>query len=311
MQLKYIRSAIIIVFCLVILAISEFLIQSTMKKVNTGTIGKINAVMSHELDAEITIWGASTAYVNINPKIMIDSLNVSTINMGIDGTNIDQYSGLLEEYLSYSKKSKKIIIALDIHGGITDRNKLYDLHNWTHHLSNENISNTMMSIDSSLIWKSKHVPFYKLTLYNKHDFPFFRKALFKRKEEVKLPSFGYKENGLKTIRLSDQSKLNTRVIKIGSRCIEKIQTICQIALKQNIEPIIVITPTYISGQLEISNLNELEEVILSIESDDVKVLNYLNSSISNNPKYFVDNTHLNKLGANNFTSILLKDLKGQ
>ena len=89
--LKFIVTIVIITG--VLFSIETFL-KTKLKSIKTGTIGKINAVIDHQIDDEIMIWGASTAYVNINPKILSDYLKCSVMNMGLDGTNLDQYSGL-------------------------------------------------------------------------------------------------------------------------------------------------------------------------------------------------------------------------
>ena len=69
------------------------------------------------------------------------------MNMGIDGTNIDQYAGLLYEYLDHTEKSKILVIALDIHGGLTNRRRFFNLYNWIHHVDNDHIYNCFASID--------------------------------------------------------------------------------------------------------------------------------------------------------------------
>jgi len=99
----YFKISIFVVSIVSVLLFIQIKIESSMKKVTDGNIGKINAVMKHELDEDITVWGASTAYVHFDAPMISDSLNLSTFNMGIDGTNIDQYYGLLKEYLNYTK----------------------------------------------------------------------------------------------------------------------------------------------------------------------------------------------------------------
>jgi len=73
--------------CLVVLSIiallgTDYVLKQTMRSCKIGTVGKINCVMNHDMDVELTIWGASTAYLNFNPQIIIDSLGYSTMNMG-------------------------------------------------------------------------------------------------------------------------------------------------------------------------------------------------------------------------------------
>ena len=281
-----------------------------MQSYKTETIGKINSVMSHNLDVEFTIWGASTAYVNFNPQIIMDSLGYSTMNMGIDGTNIDQYYGLLKEYLSYTNNSKYLVIAVDIHGGISDRKSFYHLHNWLHHLGNDNIYNCLSDIDKTLIFKSRYIPFYSLTLYDKHSFPFFRKAIFNNENEYKFNNYGFKQNGDNWID-TDNYSLDALLINvsIGEKTIKKIRLSCLEAIEKKITPIIVITPFYEKGLDKIENRFEVIDLLTSIKNKKIKLFDFSNNYISKNPKYFKDNTHLNKSGADELTRLLVKKIK--
>jgi len=302
---KYKNSIIIFTVTLTILFLSELFTERTIEKYRKGTVGKINAVVDHKLDAEITIWGASTAYVNINPKIIQDSLKMTTMNMGIDGTNIDQFYGLLNEFLNYTQKSKFLIIAIDAPGGICNRKYIYNLHNWIHHLDNENIYESLKDIDSSLIVKSKYVPFYKMTMYNKHSFSYFRKSLFNQENKYSFPELGF-ENTKKAI--INSITLTPRRVEIGLRAFKKLKDVCDLAVKRNIRPIIVITPCYVKGQEYIINYDKITEKVQSISNKKISVFDFSKDSFSFEQKHFLDFTHLNLQGSKSFSSKLAQSL---
>ncbi|MFC2175902.1 hypothetical protein ACFLR1_02875 [Bacteroidota bacterium] len=311
MTSKILKAAGIILGCALMLYCTEQVLQRTLRSCKVGTIGKINSVMNHDLDVEVTIWGASTAYVNFNPKILIDSLGYTCINMGIDGTPIDQYNGLLEEYLSYSINSKYVIIALDVHGGLVNRNRLYHLHNWLHHAGNQNIYNCLSDVDPRLMFKIRHVPFYDLTLYDKHSFPYFRKTILNRKTDYEFDNFGYKPSTIGSIDTSliQSNTVRKKVLIIGERCLKKALTSSIKAKETNITPIIIVTPCFTKGLDKLTGLDDFLTAINSLKKSGIQVFDLSSCYISKDPKYFSDNTHLSSVGADELTRLLANKIK--
>lgn len=308
-----IYSFYLILVTLSTLYISDLILKKTFSNIKSGTIGKINAVVKHDLEFECTIWGASTAWVNINPKIISDSLNLSTLNMGIDGTNIDQYQGLLNEYLNYNEKSKYIIIAVDVNGGISDRNSFYHYHNWIHHIQNENIYNSLNDIDNERVFKTKYIPFYSLTQYDKHSFsPFIEgvKDFIGRKDD-----YEFKNNGFSPVsgvlKLNENIKSIAKNVIIGRRCIDKIKESCMIAKSKSIKPIVVITPCFYKGFENIKNASEVVDRIMQLRGSGIDVYDFSSSSITKDISCFYDNTHLNSEGADVFTKLFVNKIKSK
>lgn len=307
MKKELLKSVALILSSLLALWLTELIIKTTMKNSKIETVGKINAVMTHDFDAELTIWGASTAWVNFNPKIIIDSLNISSSNMGIDGTNVDQYAGLLYEFLSYTSESKYLIIALDIHGGLANRDKIYHLHNWLHHIDNENIAKNFNDIDSLQVARLKFIPFYSLTQYDKHAFPYFRQSLLDFSTEYRIENFGYKSNENQSItRMYSSMPFE---VNIGDRTIKKIKIATEIADSKGIQCLIVVTPMFHKGLELISNRDQFRTKISELASSNTKILDFSESYLSDNPKFFKDNTHLNVNGANELTRLLVREIK--
>lgn len=307
MKNKLIKIGLFAFILISTLWITEYILLSTMKNCKEETIGKINAVVSHKLDVGLTIWGASTAYVNFNPNIIIDSLKTSSMNMGIDGTNIDQYAGLLNEYIDYTTKSDYLIIALDIHGGLTDRKSFYHLHNWLHNIDNQYIYNCLSDIDNKTITKLKYVPFYSLILYDKHSFRFFRRTILNKKSEFQISNYGFKPNGVTPIKeTKNYSPFKTF---IDERSFEKVKKAVINANKKNIKCFIVITPCYEKGLNQITNRNDFVDKLKTLETDKTKILDFSDSYISKEPTYFKDNTHLNSYGADELTRLLIQKIK--
>jgi hypothetical protein len=302
----YFKIGFVIVMAIGFLFTIEYCIENAMSNVREGEIGKINAVVQHELDHEMTIWGASTAYVHFDAQKMTDKLGLSVFNMGIDGTNIDQYYGLLKEYLEYTENSKFLVIAMDIHGGFMKRQALYNIHKWTHHLSNDNIKDCFSTIDSQLMCKCGNVPFYNLTVYNKHNFRFVRNSMLSTDSIWSFPQRGYAPNPVSKMKLGNQIEEKQKV-EINESVSKKIKDACILAKSKGITPIIVITPCFIQGYEGLVNAEEVVSSIQKYEEVGAKVFNYSQCDISKDPSLFNDYTHLNEKGADQFSELFAED----
>jgi len=307
MKNRIIKVSLLIVITIATLWITVFVLASGMKNCKEDTVGKINGVVAHDLDFKMTIWGASTAQFNFNPQIIIDSLHISTMNMGIDGTNIDQYAGLLNEFISYTEESEYLVIALDIHGGLANRNSYYHLHNWVHNIDNDNIYNCLSDIDKQTMFKLKYVPFYSLIKYDKHAFPYFRKSIFNKRKDYAISNYGFKSKGNTIIETG--GKRTNFEIEIDERSFNKVKYAVEKASEQGIKCMVIITPCFVEGLSQISNRADFITKIETLKTAKVKVVNLSNCYISKEPKYFKDNTHLNAKGADELTKLFVKKIK--
>jgi len=273
-----------------------------MKNVESAYVGKINKVLNGNANEDITIWGASTAEGNIVPKIIADSTNNSVFNLGLDGTNLNQYIGLLKSYIK-NTSSKKIILAADIHGALMKRNAIYRNYDWLHSLNNKEIYEALYSIDEEQIFKAKYAPFYKLLLYGKHNLKYFKTDF----SSYNYPMNGFVERNGIVVKKTHKEKYEIKLSN-DSTVLNQYKTIIKLAHKYNHEIYIVITPCYIEGLKMCSNYQNTIQLIQKLNMDSANVLDYSNHEMNQERQFFKDNTHLNKSGAIKFSSILVNDL---
>ena len=298
----YIRAFLFVLITGCFLFSIEKIITLKMKNVKSDYVGKINKVLNGNAKEDITIWGASTAEGNIVPKIISDSTKNSVFNLGLDGTNLNQYIGLLKYYIK-NTPPKTIILAADIHGALMRRKAIYRNYDWIHSLDYEEIYEALYRIDKEQILKTNHIPFYKLLLYGKHNLKYFK---------TDFSSYKYSMNGFVERNGIITSEVNSQRSKIklsnDLTVLEQYKSIIKLAHSYNHEVYIVITPCYIEGLKICSNYQNTIDLIQNLNVYNAKVLDYSSHEMNKERQLFKDNTHLNKSGAIKFSSILAKDL---
>lgn len=287
------------------LTVLHFYFQSILAIVPKGNTAKVNAVMSREINSEITIWGSSTALVHFDAPMMERRLGISCFNLGLNGTPFVQYSGLLKEYIDYSN-SKVIVIVVDING-FGSRTALYQSFAWVHHLQNDNIYHSLKKIDQDLVIKSRFVPLYYLTTYDRRFWLQCFKWIYLYPDgKSELDSLGYHPRNY-LWQGGDFS--NSFHLTLESKVVEDMGEVIDRALERNFQVAVVITPCYEKATNLILNLPEFESKILSLKKENVMIFNYLQSQMASDQSNFYNYTHLNSKGSSLLTEMFIKDLK--
>lgn len=296
------RALFIISLTSVILFGFEKFMQKTMDGVKYDYVGKINKVMQNKVNEDVIIWGASTAEGHFIPEKIASKTGLSTFNYGLTGTNIDQSAGLLEHYFLNDSTSKKVIIALDIHGGLVKRKQIFQAFNWLHVLNNEKIFESLYNTDTTLIRKAKYLPFYSLILYGKHNVRYVKKVA----AEYEYPELGFEARSGTYIPGKNKSY---RQFGESSVVYNKLKELCELGVAQNKSIYIVLTPCYIEGLEKGTNVESIVAKFKALENTGVTFMNYVDHPIHKDSKFFKDNTHLNQKGAHYFTELFSNDFK--
>lgn len=283
-------------------------IQILLRKCPQGNIAKVNAVMLHKLDAEVTIWGASTARVHFDTPLMEESLGMSCFNVGLDGTPFIQYSGLLQEYIKYSNEGRLLVLAIDING-FGDRSALYQGYAWLHYINNERMFKTILTIDEDLAIKSRYIPLYYLTSYDRRFLIRCLKWVYLGPDSnPELSNAGFHPNNVYWQNNQHRPLDKPFKVMIKKSIVDGMRKVIDGAISRKLQVALVVPPCYIEATKNMINRMEFENTLKSLERGDVKVFNYLNSPISHNKINFSNNTHLDSLGAKLFTASFIKDV---
>jgi hypothetical protein len=96
-----------------------------LKRCRNGEVGTLNRIMAGGMNAEIVISGSSRAVYHYDPRIIEAYAKEKTVNIGRDGTKLDEQLALLKTYLKHNRKPEYVIQNLDsfslrANDGVTD-----------------------------------------------------------------------------------------------------------------------------------------------------------------------------------------------
>lgn len=301
MKRRVIKAVLFVVFVISIVAVVQWLVDYAYNKTSKN---KFNLLLNHDIDEEVMIFGSSVAYVHFDPATITKYTGLSCYNMGWDGIFFLQYEPVIKEYISFQKKCKCIVIACDFDNlGKTNLITRPDL--FMSHLSNRYVYQSLSTIEPDNINRAKFIPGYKLGLLSK---TFYSNFITKQKNDK---NNGFEAHDWVWKDTTDITQpFNTRfeedVYSNFSNTVKAINA-------KGIKVVIVLTPMFHKGYRLVKNAEKIKNCYKALDNHQagVYVLDYSTDSMGLNRQYFYNNSHLNSVGAAEFSekfSVKLKEI---
>ncbi|TDO83774.1 hypothetical protein EV143_101216 [Flavobacterium chryseum] len=310
---KFIRQVVFFLAPIVITAyFVDVFISKNLKKSNSYAAGEYsiwNDVIDGKINSDIVIYGSSRAWVQINPTMLFNELNLSTYNLGIDGHNFWlqylRHSLLIENNV----RPKLIIHSVDVFTLL----KKKDLYNFEQFLPymlwNDKIKDKTISYNGfDLI--DYEIPLIRYFKSREAKKIAFSMAKISKDKEVRIK--GYQAQDYKWNSDFDEAKkkMKNYDIKLDNASILLFDKYLKECQYKNIKIILVYTPEYIEGQKFVRNRDSIISLYRNFSKKyNIPFYDYSNDSISFKKKYFYNAEHLNKTGSELFTQKLIDTLK--
>ncbi len=296
---------------LIISLIIDLLISNSLNNKKGFGLGEVSVwsdIYHNEINANLLIYGSSRAWVHFNPNIIEDSLNISTYNLGIDGHNFRiQYLRHLE-FMKNNHKPRYIIHSLDCF----TFQKRKDLYNYEQFLPfmlfNFNMFNYTYSYEGFNFF-GYFLPLIRYSgLSNIFEYLFNSNDISQNYDRNK--GFRGQDKNWNNDLEKAKSKLNSYNIRIEKSEILLYESFLNDCKQKGIEVILVYSPEHIDGQKFVENRHVVFTLFkyLAIKYN-LHFIDYSNDEMCYKYEYFYNSSHLNKTGANLFTSKLCSDLK--
>ena len=262
-------------------------------------IDKLSLLEKHQIDNNVIVFGSSVAFHHFSPAIINTQTGLDAYNMGLDALFFGQYNAMIQEYLTYEKKSKYIVLACDF-DNLSLKTLIRKPEMYYAYIHNKFIYNCLSKIEPVEMMKAKYIPGYLLALYNKN---FYNSILFKDNNTISTKGFypldqPFVVNEKKPFNAAYDSSVYYDLKAT-------VNEICQ----KGIKVIIVMTPMYKEGYKLIMNAEDIKDKYRALTNQNVFFLDYTQDSLSTQKQLFYNYSHLNTIGANLFSNEFARDLK--
>lgn len=308
-KLLYFSLPILIIAYPLDVVMSYYLRQSNICQ---GEFEVWNDIYRSNANCDIAIYGSSRSWVQFDPKILSDSLNIKVYNFGIDGHNFClQYLRHIE-FLKHNEKPKTIILSVDIFS-LQKKEDLYQLEQFLPYmLWNSNIQEHT----SSFIGYNKFDYYLPLVRYSgkSNVLRLIKENITEDKKPIRYRRKGFRGMDREWNDDLDKAKSKKKLYEITTDpgIILLFDSFIENCKTNNIELILVYAPEFIEGQDFISNRDDLLNLYQKIASKhSLKFYDYSRDSICLNKAYFYNATHLNKKGAEIFSKDFANKLKAR
>ncbi len=191
--------------------------------------------------------------------------------------------------------------------------QLTEVDRYIAHINNDNIYESLYQIQPDLVWKLRNLPFYKF-IAMKHGY--IKAAAnglnnIRSGQQLTDPYLGYTPRNLTW--QADMDSLN-RIgkpidVSVDSCIFKTYKEMVQELQMKGRRVLIMIPPVYKEGLRLLHNLEAERAAFRSLEGNGVYFIDYSNCALSQDKRFFYNNSHVNSIGADLFTQLLMHDIE--
>lgn len=300
---KYLLNTLLFtILCLIFAFALDTILSFRLRQNQNRMFANWNQIYNDTTNYDLVINGSSRAWVQYNPFIIDSILHINSYNLGIDGSPINRQIIKYQKYCDLHKMPKYLIQNIDFvtmgFGYGYERVQFFPYFFFDQEL--------IIEIDEyeNFSLMEKYVPCYRYLGYT----DVITKALFN-----KLPCFGSIEKGYEgQVANWDGTEL-AKTTTIECACDTDavrifIDFLSEVTLNGT-KVIFVYAPIYHEVREKMINEQQMFEMYDTIaQRFNIPILDYNDISMCYDTIYFHNGTHLNKLGAELFTTKLAHDI---
>ena len=262
-----------------------------------------NAIYGNGLCCDAVIMGSSRGQVQYDPVILDSILGINNYNISIDGRCIDAEIVMYNAYRHHAPRPGLIIQNVDF--GTLQRSNGYEREQYAPYLNNDDLFKQVKESEG-FTWADRWLPLVRyagyhevikegLGLKNKLNKPVMYKGWYGRDDQWDGRAF----NAI----LEVPFEVDAGVAEMFNDYLAECKA-------EGIQVVLVYAPIYIGVTEKMDSVQLMFDTYQSFaDKYDFPVLNYTYDSLSYDTNYFYNATHLNKKGAELFSTKLAWDLK--
>lgn len=290
----------------------DVFLSTNLKKSNSFAFKEYstwNAILEGKLNADILIYGSSRAWVHFDPKIIEDTLQLSTYNLGVDGNTFNMQYLRHQLALKHNKKPKLIIHSVDAttlqKGYFFNSEQILPYMLWDNDFQKNTIGYRRYSL---LDYNLPLLRYYGETAAISSALKLSFSTQDNDKERIK----GYQGQDRTWNNDFDNAKkiMTSYEVKIDEDLVKQFDNYINECKNNDIEVVLVYAPVYLDGQVFIQNQDAVIEMYERFaENYNIKFLDFTKDEICHDKDYFYNATHMNVKGSERFSKKLASKIK--
>lgn len=263
-----------------------------------------NQMYNDSTGYDIVINGSSRAWTQYNPLILDSILTLNSFNLGIDGSAINRQVIKYRKYCELHGNPNCLIQNIDL--GTMSYTMGYEREQFFSYFFYDRDLLNQYDQYENFSWGEKYVPCYRYLGYDdvitealfndnkKHFFEYLTKGYFSRDDKW--------DGSLLYAMDSVECATDTNAMSIFINFLQE-------EISKGVSVIFVYAPIYIGAREKMVNEEEMFEMYDSIAKRfDIPILDYNDIPMCYDTAYFYNATHLNRIGAELFTTKLAHDI---
>lgn len=297
------------VFIFILLTLSftaDIIISHNLKQSEIRMFKGWSDIYSSNIQCNLVVMGGSRAWVQYDPHIIDSILGVKSYNLGIDGSTINRQVIKFNEYCRFNVKPEYVI--QDLAFPSMRITKDFEREQFFPYFSNKVLVKSISEFENFNFFE-KYLPAYRYIGY-----PLLAQTGIKLRKTNDYDKQNPLYKGYCGQNLNWDGSIFSKIDSIhydqNNDALKLFNAYLKKAKEENIEVVFVYSPMYIGAIQKIVNLKGMFAMYDSIAKNfSIPILDYTYDSISYDTSYFYNAEHLNKKGAELFSTKLANDLK--
>lgn len=282
----------------------DLIITHNLKRSDARIFNTYNTIYSDTLQCDAVVMGTSRGQVQYDVRILDSIVGINCYNLGVDGKCIDAEVVIYNAYRRHAPKPRLIIQNID--WGTMMMSTGYEREQYLPYFRQDKYLYKDTKITEGFTWADRYIPLFRYAGYhetireglgikNKLPHPKMYKGYIPRNDEWSMTVF----DQLDTLWFS----YNHTAADIFDKYLAQCQS-------EGISVVMVYAPFYIGATHKMGSAVDTMFALYQSFADKYgyQILNYTYDSISYDTLNFYNASHLNRRGAELFSTKLAKDL---
>jgi hypothetical protein len=301
---RFLRDALLFVLVLLVAgSILDYVVTTGLKRSRLPDHSVWNDIVSGAASSDVLIMGSSRAEVQFSPKIIGDRLGMTCYNLGTDGYPLEMQLARYALYRKYDDRPKVVVLVVDTYG-LVKRDDLFRPQQFLPYLNEPTIRDAVAA-SHYFQWSDYYLPAVRYhgdwrTVYRGSMLFLGRRAY----TDVKQRGFlAVDQNWSDDLAKFVATHPNGVALQHSAVVEQELDDFLTQTGQQGIQVVLVFPPEYIKAQPLFAGREDILGIYRRLAQEHgLRFLDYSNDPISYDTKYFYNSQHMNKLGAELFST---------